>query len=447
MHKIIPVYYSEYGRYINRFRAIPSHIDALKPVERRLLLTLHEVAKNDVIKSAKVIGNCLGKYHPHGDQSLYKTLVNLVKHGYAEGQGNWGSQGLINDPAAAYRYTEIKLESWVEDLVFPHIDFVPYDEFELEPEPIYLPSPIPVGLIGNDIITGISFYRTLIPKFTIKDLTKRLIYLLDSKNVPKVQILPNFKNCKVIDLDTAQMDSILENGVGSLTIAPFGNIENNVIKVQGISPTSSFVELQKNVDKLDINIIDGSKNDLIIIEARKKNTDLMVLVKKIWTDYLIKTINFNCLFCDNDGKVAAYGIDDILKLNYSFWKEAVKCKKIDSYNKLSTKKVELIIVQIIRYIFENFKYNNVKDIITKFNELKQNQSITVSIEVLENNKWGTKNINVTESDVAKICNKRSIKNLIETTIEISQIDKDLTAAKIAIDSNDVDCFNVLKTIA
>ena len=115
MHKIIPIYYSEYGRYINRFRAIPSHIDCLKPVERRLLLTLHEVAKNDVTKSAKVIGNCLGKYHPHGDQSIYKTLINLVKQEYAEGQGNWGSQGLINDPAAAYRYTEIKLEPWVEN--------------------------------------------------------------------------------------------------------------------------------------------------------------------------------------------------------------------------------------------------------------------------------------------------------------------------------------------
>ncbi|MDD4081759.1 MAG: DNA gyrase subunit A [Sphaerochaetaceae bacterium] len=449
MHKIIPIYYSEYGRYINRFRAIPSHIDCLKPVERRLLLTLHEVAKNDVTKSAKVIGNCLGKYHPHGDQSIYKTLINLVKQEYAEGQGNWGSQGLINDPAAAYRYTEIKLEPWVENLVFSHINFVPYDEFELEPEPIYLPCPVPIGLIGNDIITGISFYRTLIPKFTLKDLVRRLIYVLDPENNLEIKILPNFKNCKVVNSEDSQIDSILKSGTGSLTVSPFGDIDmkNKLIRVQGLVPISTFAELQKNIDKLDINIIDGSKKDIIIIEPRKKNTNLIELAKQIWSDYLVKTINFNCLFCDNDGKVSNYGIDEILKLNYKLWKHAVKSKKIDSYNKLSAKKVELMVVQIIRYIFENFKYNNVNDIVTKFNELKQKQTITVPIEIYEEDKWKTQNINITDSDIIKICNKRSIKSLVETVVEIKHIDVEINSAKILIDENDTDCLNTLKSLA
>ncbi|MDX1699651.1 MAG: DNA gyrase subunit A, partial [Melioribacteraceae bacterium] len=94
MRKIIPVFYSEYGRYISRFRAIPLYVDALKPVERRLLLSLHEVAKNKLVKSAKVIGHVIGSYHPHGDQSAYGTLVDMVRRGLVLGEGNFGTEGL-----------------------------------------------------------------------------------------------------------------------------------------------------------------------------------------------------------------------------------------------------------------------------------------------------------------------------------------------------------------
>jgi len=86
MKRAIPSLYAEYGRYIDEFRAIPYHIDCLKPVERRLLFTLFNVAKR-LTKSARVIGEAIGKYHPHGDQSAYGTLVGLVRRGLDQYDG------------------------------------------------------------------------------------------------------------------------------------------------------------------------------------------------------------------------------------------------------------------------------------------------------------------------------------------------------------------------
>jgi|GEM_PF-3622207 len=112
MKRAIPSLYAEYGRYIDEFRAIPYHIDCLKPVERRLLFTLFQVAKK-LTKSARVIGDAIGKYHPHGDQSAYGTLVGLVRRGFATGQGNWGATGFEDTDPAAYRYC-ITLDSKIK---------------------------------------------------------------------------------------------------------------------------------------------------------------------------------------------------------------------------------------------------------------------------------------------------------------------------------------------
>ncbi|HQF36540.1 MAG TPA: DNA gyrase subunit A [Candidatus Dojkabacteria bacterium] len=449
MEKIIPIYYSDYGRYINRFRAIPSYIDGLKIVERRLLLTLHEVAKNDLVKSARVIGTALAKYHPHGDVSLYGTLVNLVDQGYAIGQGNWGSPGLNDDEAAAYRYSEIKLEKWVEELAFKYIDYVPYEEFELDPEPIYLPCPLPIGLIGHGVIIGISFYRTLIPKFKISDLAKRLVYLLEKKKAPNIEIFPNFKDCDIYELEPNQMNSILTNGTGTLNIVPHGDLESKCIRIRGRAPNASFASLQKDADKLEINLLDESSSTInIVVEPKKRGVDLQTLGQKIWDEYLIKNLNFNNIFCDNDGRVKTYGIDEILTNNYTCWEYAVKLKFIDDYNKLSNKKVELMIVQIIRYIFETYKSNKVEEIVSKYQELKKTHDIRIEIDIfnIDNNTWSKEIRTIEDKDIIDVCNKRSIKNLIETVIDIQKVESDLLSAKSSIDNCEINCFNFVKQL-
>ena len=471
MEKIIPVYYSEYGRYINRFRAIPSFIDGLKPVERRLLLTLHEVAQKDE-KSAKVVGTALGNYHPHGDGSCYGTLVNLENQGFALGQGNWGAPGLVDSPAAAYRYTEIRLEKWVEESAFEYIKHVPWEEIEYSPEPLYIPCPVPLGLVGDGVITGISFYRTMIPKYKFSDLAKRLVWLLDTTQ-PEIIIQPNSKDCHLQEVTTGDFKKILTEGSGSINYIPHGGIENNIIKILGRAPNTSFVRKKEDEEKkrkrkvlkdcedeLNVKLLEGNQKSKkktteitkpsihIIIEPQKRGMDLQALGTKIWYDYLIKKTNFSCLFCDNEGKVKVYGIDEILMLNYVCWKYAVKTKCIDDYNKLSNRRVDLMVIQIIRHIFEQYKSTKVEDIINKYHELKKTVDISIEIEIfdIDTDKWSKEIKQISDQDIIDICNKRSIKNLIETVIDTQKVEHELISARALIDNNEKNCFNHVKKL-
>jgi len=107
------------------------------------------------------------------------------------------------------------------------------------------------------------------------------------------------------------------------------------------------------------------------------------LEQKYGKTYLIKRLNFNCLFCNNEGNVNTHSIDSILENNYNLWKYSVQLKNIDDFNKLSNRKVELMIVQIIRYIFEQYKSNTVEEIVEKFRELKKNSNISIEIEIFD----------------------------------------------------------------
>lgn len=453
MNKIIPIFYSEYGRYINRFRAIPSFIDGLKPVERRVLISLYKEGRKKAVKSATVVGYALGHLHPHGDQSLYGTLVNMVHQEYAKGEGNWGSPGLEDADPAAYRYTETSLEKWVDDLAFTYLDekYVPYQEFELEPEPLYLPSPIPIGLIGNGVITGISFYRTLIPKYKLSDLAKRLFWILSGKNTKtEIIICPVCKDCTIQEVENGEFKNILVNGIGSLNYIPNGKIDQKNIHILGRAPNSSFNSLIEDQEKLDIVLIENSGETIdVLIEPKKRSMQLQEIGKNIWQNYLIKKLNFNCLFCDNEGIVTTYGIDQILEYNYNLWKYSVQLKNIDEYNKLSAKKIEFMIVQIIRYIIETHKPNSTNELVEKFKELKKNSDINLEIDIfnIETLTWKKEIKNIIENDIITVCGKRTIKNLVETIIDIKKIDSELVAAKSLIDNCDVNCFNYIDELS
>ena len=181
MDQIVPSMYKTYGEYINSCRSFPLDLDGLKPVERRILLSAYQVARDKLVKSARINGHVMSNYHPHGDS--YQTIVNLVNQGFLDGQGNFGTKaGSEPAPAAAMRYTECKLSKLVYNIAFRLIKYVPWEPLELEKEPLYLPTMLPFCLIGNDNTQGIGFgFRTYIPCFKIIDLQKRLLYLLGKR--------------------------------------------------------------------------------------------------------------------------------------------------------------------------------------------------------------------------------------------------------------------------
>ena len=150
--------YLDYAMSVIVGRALPDARDGLKPVHRRVLFAMHEL-NNDwnrpYKKSARIVGDVIGKYHPHGDQSVYDTIVRLaqdfsMRHMLVDGQGNFGS--VDGDNAAAMRYTECRLQKIASELTADidseTVDFVPnYDGKELEPS--VMPSRLPNLLVNG----------------------------------------------------------------------------------------------------------------------------------------------------------------------------------------------------------------------------------------------------------------------------------------------------------
>ena len=130
MDHIILNMYKKYGLMVNSNRMIPLDIDGCIPVERRLLTTIYELAKDKMVKCATIDGACMGKYHPHG--LSYKTIVQLYHQGFIDRQGNFGNKyGIEVSPPAASRYTECKMKSETIELAFRLIKYVPWKMTEL----------------------------------------------------------------------------------------------------------------------------------------------------------------------------------------------------------------------------------------------------------------------------------------------------------------------------
>ncbi len=183
--------YLDYSMSVIIGRAIPDVRDGLKPVHRRILFAMQELGNTHTKaykKSARIVGDVIGKYHPHGDSAVYDAIVRMaqpfsLRYPLVDGQGNFGS--VDGDPAAAMRYTEIRMsriaEEMLADLDKNTVDFHPnYDESLQEPD--VLPTRIP-GLLLNGS-SGIAVgMATSIPPHNATELMTALIALIDKPDL------------------------------------------------------------------------------------------------------------------------------------------------------------------------------------------------------------------------------------------------------------------------
>lgn len=185
--------YLEYAMSVIVGRALPDVRDGLKPVHRRILYAMHELGltpDRPYRKCARVVGDVLGKYHPHGDQSVYDALVRLVqdfssRYPLLAGHGNFGS--VDNDPPAAMRYTETRLASIGDEAMLSEIgeatvDFI--DNFDSsQQEPVVLPAQLPVLLLNgcSGIAVGMA---TNVPPHNLGEVVDGLIALIDNPELP-----------------------------------------------------------------------------------------------------------------------------------------------------------------------------------------------------------------------------------------------------------------------
>ena len=201
IHDEVKESFINYSMSVIVSRALPDVRDGLKPVHRRVLYAMNElglVPGRPYKKSATVVGDVLGKYHPHGDQYVYDALVRMVqdfslRYPLVDGQGNFGS--VDGDPAAAYRYTESRLTriamEMLADIDKNTVDYAPNFDDRLQ-EPKVLPSAVPNLLINGS--SGIAVgMATNIPPHNLGEVVNAIIALIDNPDITATEIRKHVK--------------------------------------------------------------------------------------------------------------------------------------------------------------------------------------------------------------------------------------------------------------
>ncbi len=235
--------YLDYAMSVIVQRALPDVRDGLKPVHRRIIYAMDKMGLGSggkTCKSAKVVGDVLGKYHPHGDMSVYGALVRLaqdfsMRYTLVKGQGNFGS--IDGDPPAAMRYTEVKMDKIsteiIADMNKETVDMV--DNFDAtEKEPSVLPTKIPTLLLnGTDgIAVGMA---TRIPPHNLKELCQAIDFILDHSRLEKIEAQEELNNLLAPPKNTQEMvlRPAFELAKEHFNFETNANIEDLVKFVQG----------------------------------------------------------------------------------------------------------------------------------------------------------------------------------------------------------------------
>jgi len=265
--------YLDYSMSVIIGRALPDVRDGLKPVHRRILYAMHDMGilhNRKYVKCAKVVGECLGKYHPHGDTALYDALVRMaqtfsLRYPLVDGQGNFGS--VDGDPPAAYRYTECRMtrisEEMLSDIDKDTADFVTnFDESTLEPT--VLPARVPNLLVNgsNGIAVGMA---TNIPPHNLTEIVDATITLVNNPATTLPEILkfvqgPDFPTAGIIHGKAGILEAY-RTGRGRFMMRAKAAIENITKERQAIVITE--IPYQVNKARLIERIADLVNNKII----------------------------------------------------------------------------------------------------------------------------------------------------------------------------------------
>ncbi len=299
--------YIDYAMSVIVGRALPDVRDGLKPVHRRILYAMNLMGltyDKPTRKSARVVGDVLGKYHPHGDAAVYDSLVRMVqefsmRYPLIAGQGNFGS--VDGDPAAAMRYTEVKMaavsEELLSDIEKETVEFVPNFDGSLQ-EPLVLPGKLPNLLINGS--SGIAVgMATNIPPHNLKEVAEALIVIIDT---PDVTIKKLMKVIKAPDFPTGGLiygrvgiEKAYKTGKGKLVLRARARIdEKNGVKRIVITEIPYQVNKAKLIE--DIALLAREKRIDGISDLRDEtDREGMRIVVEVNKDYLPEIV-LNQLF-------------------------------------------------------------------------------------------------------------------------------------------------------
>ncbi len=343
--------YIDYAMSVIVGRALPDVRDGLKPVHRRILFAMHEMGlkyNKPYKKSARVVGDVLGKYHPHGDSSVYDALVRMVqdfslRKPLINGQGNFGS--VDGDSAAAMRYTECRLHQIADDLLSDieknTVKFSPNYDGSLK-EPTVLPAKLPTLLVNGS--SGIAVgMATNIPTHNLTEVCEAIISIIDNPHIATKDLFkiikgPDFPTGGTI-IGTKGILDYFETGRGSVRVRAKTDIEERgnreaiiineipyqVNKTKLIENIVALIRDKKIVDISDIRDESDRRGMRVVIEIKRDGNAQVVLNHLFKHTQLQTTFGVNMLAIV-DGRPRVLPIKSVMT-NYIKYREEIVTKR------------------------------------------------------------------------------------------------------------------------
>jgi len=342
--------YLDYSMYVILDRALPQIGDGLKPVQRRIIYAMSELglsAGQKPKKSARTVGDVIGKFHPHGDSACYEAMVLMAqdfsyRYPIVDGQGNWGS---TDDPKsfAAMRYTESRLKpyakSLLQELAHGTVDWVPNFDGTMD-EPVVLPARLPNLLLNGT--TGIAVgLSTDVPPHNLKEVASALVHLIDN---PKVTIAGLMKHIKGPDYPTGgelvspreDIKEIYATGSGTLRLRASYKIEDGDIVITAlpyqISGGKVLEQIATQMRNKKLPQVDDLRDESdhedptrLVISPRSNRVDKDELMSHLFsTTSLERTCRVNMNIIGLDGRPQAFNLLGLLSEWVKFRKTTVK---------------------------------------------------------------------------------------------------------------------------
>lgn len=356
--KVVPVYieeemkssYLSYAMSVIVGRALPDAKDGLKPVHRRILFAMHELSldhNKPFKKSARIVGEVLGKYHPHGDVAVYDTLVRMVqdfslRYPLVDGQGNFGS--VDGDAAAAMRYTEARLSAiageMLADIEKETVDFAPNFDASLV-EPVLLPSVLPNLLVNGS--SGIAVgMATNIPPHNLGEVVDGITHLIDN---PEAEIKDLMRFVKGPDFPTGGIICGREgikgaymSGRGKLTIRAKVSIEKQksgreniliaeipyqVNKTTLIEAIAGLVQ-DKKVEGISDIRDESDKDGMRIVIELKRDAEAQIILNQLYKHTQLETTFGIITLALVDGRPRVLNLKQVMRCYVDHRKEIVR---------------------------------------------------------------------------------------------------------------------------
>ena len=341
--------YLDYSMYVILDRALPQIGDGLKPVQRRIIYAMSELGLSSTSKpkkSARTVGDVIGKFHPHGDSACYEAMVLMAqdfsyRYPIVIGQGNWGS---TDDPKsfAAMRYTESRLapyaKSLLQELGQGTVDWVPNFDGTLK-EPVVLPARLPNLLLNGT--TGIAVgMSTDVPPHNLNEVASALVHLIDNPKATIAQLMkhvqgPDFPTGGELVSPKTDIKEMYTTGSGTLRLRAAYKMEGTDIVITSLPHQISGAKIQEQIatqmrnKKLpqvdDLRDESDHEEPTRLVISKKRGVDVDQLMSHLFsTTSLERTLRVNMNVIGLDGRPRMFNLVEMLTEWLKFRKQTVK---------------------------------------------------------------------------------------------------------------------------